>query len=162
MTRDNVNDLLSGHDLIGDVDLLSIDIDGNDYWVWEAVDVATPRVVIMEYNPAFGPTRAVVVPYQADCDRARMHGQARHYYGASLAALTRFAQHKGYRLLMVEPRGINAYFLRNDISPDLEACPPEVVYERSQASMRLKDIEGDIFQSIDQVGWSLVDLDRDT
>ena len=66
VTREDVNDLLTRHGFSGELDLLSLDIDGNDYWVWEALDACSPRVVVLEYNWLFGPERAVTVPYDAE------------------------------------------------------------------------------------------------
>ena len=73
ITRDNINTLIQSHGFAGEVDLFSLDLDGNDYWIWEAVTVVTPRVVILEYNTMYGPDRAVTIPYQSDLDRRRHH-----------------------------------------------------------------------------------------
>ena len=121
VTRDNINDLIAAHGFGGEVDLFSLDLDGNDYWIWEAMTACSPRVVILEYNSMFGPDRAVTIPYDADFNRHRHHTM---YYGASLAALTHVAAVKGYRLVAVEPAGINAYFLRNDLAPNVPPCSP--------------------------------------
>src|SRR5207247_8322866 len=51
VTAENINSTLLQNGLRGDIDLLSIDIDGNDYWVWKAIDAIAPRVVVIEYNP---------------------------------------------------------------------------------------------------------------
>lgn len=114
VSRENVNQLLESNGLTGDIDLLSVDIDGNDYWVWQALTVASPRVVVVEYNAAWGSQQAVVVPYDATFDRHE-HGGPLKYYGASLAAFMRLANEKGFRFLMTEPSGVNAYFVRNDV-----------------------------------------------
>jgi hypothetical protein len=91
ITREGVNDLLTEHGIEGEIDLLSIDIDGNDYWIWEAITVVTPRVVVIEYNAGFGPERAIAVRYRADFNRKEIH---RLYYGASLQALNRLARRR--------------------------------------------------------------------
>ncbi len=114
VSRENVNALLESHGLTGEIDLLSVDIDGNDYWVWQALTVVSPRVVIVEYNAAWGAEQAVVVPYHPTFDRHAHDGPLK-YYGASLEAFIRLAAEKGYRFLTTEPRGVNAYFVRNDI-----------------------------------------------
>ena len=112
ITRENINQLILDAGFAGDVDFLSIDLDGNDYWVWEALTACSPRVVVIEYNSAFGPDRAVTIPYDAEFDR---HDYRFCYYGASLAALTKLSERKGYRLVTTEPCGVNAYFLRDDV-----------------------------------------------
>jgi hypothetical protein len=116
VTTENINALLSEQAFADDLDLLSIDVDGNDYWLWEALDVARPRVVIIEYNAIFGSEQAVVVPYEA---MRQWEGPARtfRYFGASLAALERLGRKKGYRLIATEPDGTNAFFLRDDVGP---------------------------------------------
>ncbi len=163
ITRENVNDLLTDHGLTGEIDLVSIDIDGNDYWVWEALTVAQPRVVIVEFNAAFGPTRRVVVPYDAQFSRETRE-LPHAYYGTSLGALATLANRKGYRLVLVEPRGINAYFVRNDIAPELERVSAEMAFARSAAGMGAAKVTakydgGDAVAAFEAAGLELVDLD---
>jgi hypothetical protein len=128
VTAETIDGLLSTHGVTGEIDLLSIDIDGNDFWIWKAVTVASPRIVAVEYNAHFGSDRAVVVPYERDFDR---HERNPAYYGASLCALARLGTEKGYRLVAVEPRGANAFFLRNDVAPHVPAVDPREVFRRS-------------------------------
>ena len=128
ITTDSVNALVREHGFEGEIDLFSLDIDGSDYWVWEALDACSPRVVIVEFNPAFGSNRAVTVQYDPAFDRAAFKPVTPFYYGASLAAFTRLGRRKGYRLALVEPRGANAYFLRDDVAGDIPAARPERVH----------------------------------
>jgi hypothetical protein len=111
--RDNINELLRHAGFIGEIGLLSIDIDGNDYWVWEKIDIVQPVIVIVEYNSIFGPDLAVTIPYEAKFDRHRAHHSGQ-FWGASLPALTLLAGRKGYSLAGCNSAGNNAYFLRND------------------------------------------------
>ncbi len=120
ITAGNVNDLIRQHGFAGEVDLVSIDIDGVDYWIWRALEIASPRVVIMEYNSAFGPDASVTVPYEPEFSRKKKRD--RLYFGASLRALAGLASSKGYRLVAVESRGVNAFFVRNDVAPEIPAC----------------------------------------
>jgi hypothetical protein len=113
VTAENIDALLGRHGVKGDIGLLSIDIDGNDYWVWRAVTVVRPAIVIVEYNARFGADRAVTVPYDPGFDRGRAH-YSRIYYGASLAALARLAERKGYALVGCNSAGNNAFFVRRD------------------------------------------------
>lgn len=152
-TRENVNETLQEHGLVGDVDLLGVDIDGNDYWVWEALTACLPRVVVIEFNPFFGPRRAVVVPYAPDFDRHAYSDN--RYYGASLAAMVRLGSHKGYRLVCVEPRGVNAYFLRNDVHPALGACSAAQLFRSPDTAAGPGE---DVFAAIDKHQLALVDL----
>jgi hypothetical protein len=66
VTAENVEQLVSDNGFAGEVDLLSIDLDGIDYWVWKALDCVRPRVAIMEYQSFLGPERAITVPYRPD------------------------------------------------------------------------------------------------
>jgi hypothetical protein len=117
VTRENINELLRRNGLEGDIGLLSIDIDGNDYWVWEAIDVVTPRIVIAEYNSRFGAERAVTVPYRSDFMRQAAH-PSMIYYGASLAALVHLGDRKGYDFVGSNSAGNNAFFVRRDVRPE--------------------------------------------
>ena len=122
--RENVNELLRRHHFDRDLGLLSIDVDGADYWIWEAV-TAEPAIVVVEYNSLFGPDRAVTIPYDARFDRTRAH-HSNLYFGASLGALARLAEAKGYRLVGSNSAGNNAYFVRADVT---EAPPAPSVAE---------------------------------
>jgi hypothetical protein len=116
ITRDNINDIIHSAGLSGDIGLLSVDIDGNDYWVWQAIDVVKPRIVVTEYNARFGAERAVSVPYDPQFVRGQAH-YSMIYYGASLAALARLGEAKGYALVGCNSAGNNAFFVRKDVQP---------------------------------------------
>ena len=111
--RDNINALFRKNGFSGPIGLLSIDIDGNDYWVWEAIDSVEPTLVICEYNAVFGGERAVAVPYQPAFQRTAVHF-SNLYWGASLKALCLLAARKGFALLGTNSAGNNAYFVRTD------------------------------------------------
>lgn len=114
ITRDNVNELLASHEFAGDIDLLSLDIDGTDYWIWEAITVVKPRVVVVEFNNRWAADRAVTVPY-----RDAFVDQGNGQFGASLAAFEKLAERKGYRLVGANSPSTNAFFVRREIAPDL-------------------------------------------
>lgn len=123
----NINVLLQDNGVTGDIGLLSIDIDGNDYWVWRAVDVISPRIVICEYNGLFGPRAAVTVPYDPGFVRSRAHYSCL-LAGASLTALAHLGKQKGYRLVGINSAGNNAFFVRDDVAGALPVEAPESVY----------------------------------
>jgi hypothetical protein len=110
VTAENADDLVRSFAVAGQLGLLSIDIDGNDYWVWEAVRSTQPDIVVVEYNALFGPTRTISIPYQPQFDRDKAHS-SRLYYGTSLAALAHLAQKKGYFLVGCNSAGNNAFFV---------------------------------------------------
>lgn len=119
VTRDNINGILRRHGMTGSIGLLSIDIDGVDYWIWDAIDTISPAIVVMEYNYRFGPEAAVTVPYDPQFDRRAAH-HSLLYYGASLRALTLLADRKGYALVGTGAAGLNAFFVHRDLlSPPL-------------------------------------------
>lgn len=113
LTRENINSVLQAGLKHRAPDLVSIDVDGADYWLLEAIELR-PAIYIVEYNSVFGPDRSITVPYREDFNRSRAH-YSNLYYGASLSALTELANKKGYRLIGSNSAGNNAYFLREDV-----------------------------------------------
>jgi hypothetical protein len=110
VTRDNVPNVFESEHVPSDFDLLVIDIDGNDYWVWQALSAYRPRVVVIEYNAAYLPGRRWIMPYNP---HHRFDG-TRHY-GASLDALVELGERLGYWLVGCESVGINAFFVRREL-----------------------------------------------
>lgn len=110
LDKNNVDGLVGGSRAGRDIDLLSIDVDFNDYWLWEAIESVNPRVVVMEYNATWPPSSRVTVPYTPD---ASWDGS--NYFGASLGALAALSDRKGYSLVGCGVAGVNAYFVRKDL-----------------------------------------------
>lgn len=122
VTRDNVNSLLNKSSF-HDIDLLSIDVDGNDYYIWEAIK-ETPKIVVIEYNAAWGPTAAVIQEYID-----RKYWDSTSYVGASLQALAHLGNSKGYGLVACDLHGINAFFVKQSwasLSEFTTASPKEL------------------------------------
>jgi hypothetical protein len=109
----NINRIISDHGFAGPLGLLSIDIDGNDYWVWEAIDVVDPVIVVVEYNSVFGSEHAITVPYDPVFNWSKAH-YSHLYWGCSLKSLSLLAEKKGYSFIGADSRGNNAYFVRKD------------------------------------------------
>jgi hypothetical protein len=126
VTTENINGLIGKAGFSGEIDLLSIDIDGNDYWVWKAINTVDPRVVVIEYNATLRPPMALVVPYRAEAE-----WDGTNHYGASLEALVRLAAAKNYRLVGCSIAGVNAFFVRADLCADrfLEPATAQEHYE---------------------------------
>lgn len=127
ITAENINSIILKNGISGDIGLLSIDVDGNDYWVWKAINSISPRIVICEYNSLFGPKAKVTIPYDKDFERTRAH-YSNLYFGASLAALESLAKEKGYSLVGSNSAGNNAFFVRNDVMGDLKMLSAEEAY----------------------------------
>lgn len=111
---ENVNDIICRVGIGGEVDLLSLDIDGMDYWVWKAISCIRPRVFVCETHNIIGPDDALTIPYDPNFVAATPD-----YGGASLAAMTKLAQEKGYRLIGTHRYGFNAFFILNEIAADI-------------------------------------------
>jgi hypothetical protein len=159
VTAENINELITEHGLAGEIDLFSLDIDGNDYWVWKAMTACNPRIVILEYNSLFGADRSVTIPYDpkfaVTLDAPHRHA---YYYGASIQALTKLGKEKGYRLVALEPRGVNVFFLREDLAPHIPACDPAAVYLQNRRD-RLLFTEGfDAFEAAKAAGREIVEI----
>lgn len=123
---ENINELFQKYAVPEEFDLLSIDIDGNDLWVWKALDARyQPRLVIIEYNPTLPPTLNRTIEYDP-----RFIWDKTDYFGASLKALDELALQKGYRLVCCNKMGVNAFFLRQDIieRASIEALTPDRAY----------------------------------
>lgn len=109
VTAENINELLAKYKVPKEFDLLSIDIDGNDYWVWRAIQAYSPRVVVIEYNAAVPPNESKTIVYDPEF---QWDGTA--YFGAGLLALDQLGRAKGYTLIGCDSMGVNAFFLRDD------------------------------------------------
>lgn len=109
VTAEDVDALLRHHSVPENCDLLSIDVDGNDFWLWSAIRAAKPRVVVIEYNAALGSKESKTIEYDPD-----YQSQGTNYFGASLEALRRLGSSKGYSLVYCESEGVNAFFVRKD------------------------------------------------
>lgn len=114
ITRENINDLITKGGLSGPIGVMSIDIDGNDYWVWEAVNAVEPTVVVIETHIEFG-MRNIVVPYDADHVYPGKHPE---YFSASPVAMVKLAKRKGYRLVGSNRYGFNLFFVKNGVHED--------------------------------------------
>ena len=127
ITKENINELLKRNGLTGDIGLLSIDLDGNDYWVWREIEVISPRIVVIEYNYRFGADKAVTIPYDANFVRQKAH-YSMIYFGASLKALVNLGKKKGYSFVGCNKNGINAFFVRTDVLGHLKELTTEEGY----------------------------------
>lgn len=114
VTVGNVDEIAQNLGVAHDLDLLSIDIDGNDYHVFSAIKSFSPKVVVLEYNPMFPPPIKMV----GALDDAYVYNE-KTYIGASLESLNVLARRKGYRLVGCSTGGVNAIFVRNDLAGDL-------------------------------------------
>jgi hypothetical protein len=115
VTAENINQLIQQAGYSGNIGLLSIDIDGNDYWIWKAIEVIQPDVVIIEVLNEFG-MHDIVVPYDANFVPPGKHPL---YHSASPVAMTKLAAKKGYRLVAANDLGFNFIYIKNELAADL-------------------------------------------
>jgi hypothetical protein len=103
--------------MTGEIDLFSLDVDGMDYWMWKALIVASPRVVVVEYQTDWGSDNSVTVPYSPTfvADLSSLP----YYCGCSLPAWVNLGREKGYRLVGCNGSNYNAFFVRNDVGVDV-------------------------------------------
>jgi len=148
VTRENINDVLRRADIPSDIDLMSIDIDGNDYWVWDAIDCITPKVVIIETHIEFG-LRSIVVPYDKNYVYPGKHPD---YHGASPTAMMKLANKKGYRLVGSNDYGFNTIYIRKGL---VEEVLPEVPVESVLAHPRNSE-RARLFESIKD--WEYIEI----
>jgi hypothetical protein len=118
VTAENADEMIARLSGGEDLDLLSIDIDSNDYWVWKAITTTRPRLVVIEYNASLPPPLRKTVRY----DPSRPWDGS-NYFGASLAAFEALGRQKGYSLVGCSLSGTNAFFVRDDLVGD-HFCAP--------------------------------------
>ena len=144
ITTENINELFTNNGFNGEIGLLSIDIDGNDYHVWSAINTINPVIVIAEYNSVFGENMPYTIPYKPDFIR-KSEGIEKLFYGASITSLCCLANEKGYAFIGCNSAGNNAYFIRNDKidqSGFKELTPSEGFVE---SKFREANVNGNLF-----------------
>lgn len=135
ITAENVNELLQKSGVTGPIDLLSLDIDGVDYWVWKAISVIEPQVVVCETHNQIPPDKALTVPYDP-----QFAFESEDFRSASLAAMCKLGKEKGYRLVGVHRFGFNAFFIRDGVAEDLfpEVTPASCMTDPVTRSLLLE------------------------
>ena len=131
ITKDNIDQLITSNGIEGEIGILSVDIDGNDYWVWQAIKSISPAIIICEYNSHFGSSAEITIPYDKDFYRDNNHF-SKIYYGASISALNSLANTKGYKLVASNSVGNNIFFVRDDLLENLEPISPKEAYHQAE------------------------------
>lgn len=150
VARQEVNNLVASNGFTGEIDLLSLDLDGIDYWVWEALDVVAPRVVVVEYNDILGPNRDWTVPYSDNFSvpHALCTEGMPNFAGASLGAFVKLGRRKGYRLVGINRYGYNDFFVKqglgDQILPEIDVAScfahPKVIQGMRERFPLVKDL----------------------
>jgi hypothetical protein len=127
ITAENINELIAQFLSLGfnkEIGLLSIDIDGNDYWVWKAITIIEPIIVVVEYNSLLGAEKSLTIPYDGNFVRNTKHNIM--YWGSSLNAFVTLASKKNYAFIGCNAAGNNAYFVRKDkLNSAIKECTIE-------------------------------------
>jgi hypothetical protein len=148
VTPENVDRLFAENGVPAEPDLVSIDVDGSDYWIWERLERHSPRIVVIEYNGSLQPGRRLVQP------RDRGAWDQTQYFGASIDALVALGADKGYRLVHCELTGNNAFFVRDDLAVDF--------LDLAEVARRATNLWLEGFQhEPDPLARAYVDIDRD-
>ncbi|MBT6440189.1 MAG: hypothetical protein HOK72_10850 [Flavobacteriales bacterium] len=143
--------------MTGTIDLMSLDIDGNDYWIWKALNIVKPRVVIAEYNCLWGPDKSVTIPYEPKFIAPRNPNplipiHSVDYCGASLLAFKKLAEAKGYRLVGINKHGYNAFFVLDELCKNLPEKPLSECFEIPLVEWSMESR----FQNIKDMPWEEV------
>lgn len=113
ITKDNVNKLISDHGYMGPIDLLSLDIDGIDYYLMQAIEVIKPRVIICETHNIIPNNLSITIPYKANFNH--LSGDHPDFMGVSLLAMKKLLTKKGYRLIGANRYGFNVIFMAKGV-----------------------------------------------
>ena len=154
--RETVDEFVTSRGFGGEVDLLSVDIDGNDLYIWDALTSVEPRIAIAEYNSLMGPDASVTIAYDPTFVMRQVEGADGGYFGASLTALTRSMAKRGMRLVTTDFRGVNAFFVREDLAPEIPAVEPAAVFRRLEKHQRMIDRGYDLERICRELGLELV------
>jgi hypothetical protein len=154
-TRDNVNQVLASAGVPDEVDVLSLDIDGNDLHLWNAM-TARPRILICEFNNAVPSELALTIPYKPDFNFVVLPSDQALFRSASLAAYAAVSRRKGYRLVGMNALGFNAIFLRDDV---LAAEMPEIPVSALDANPFAEDVRAQWWPRLAHLPWIQVPSD---
>ena len=140
ITAENINQICEENGFLGDIDFMSLDVDGVDYWLWKKLNVVKPRVIVVESARFLGTDRAITVPYTPDFCRTPENPC---YFGASPKAFVQLAHEKGYKLVAVNKFGFNLFFVRNDIAEPFDEIGLEYChqYKIDPSPQRAREIQ---------------------
>jgi hypothetical protein len=114
VTTENINTIFKQNNFSGDIGILHIDIDGNDYWIWNCITEVNPVIVIMEFNSFYGKSAPYTVPYNPTFSRFDIIEKSHIFWGASISSLCDLAESKGYAFIGCNSNANNSYFVRKD------------------------------------------------
>lgn len=157
ITKENINNILEHSKMSRKIGILSIDVDGNDYWIWENITYVDPIIVIIEFNSNFGFEQKISVPYKENFIRTEEH-YSNLYWGASLEAFKFLAQKKGYKFFCTNTAGNNAYFVKESNYKDIKTKFNKNYYEAKFRESRDKDGKKNLLKGKEKIN-EILDLD---
>lgn len=140
------------------LDIFSIDLDGNDFWILKSMNLDVVKVVVAEYNPVFGPDLSISVPEEDDFDRNSKHA-SNLYYGASLRAFISLMTSKGFEFAGTNNAGSNAFFVKRDMFSLLKIEMPNLVDLSTYCDWRVResrDENGSLTLLTGESRWDLI------
>ncbi len=153
ITRENVNQVLAASGATGEVDVFSLDIDGNDWHIWQAIEVIQPRLCVFETNDTIPDDLSLTVPYVHDFNYLKLPPSQQDFRSVSLLAMSRLCSSKGYRLIGAHRHGFNVFFMRNDLGQDLF---PEVSISEVHDNPWTRQGQSARWPAVQNMGWQEV------
>ena len=166
VSLDNINEIIKSSLKDNNLGLLSIDLDGNDYWIWKEINIIKPIIVVIEWNSLFGKNKSLTIPYEKNFIREKKHYSGQ-YWGASIKAFQELGKSKGYLMVGSNSAGNNLFFVRSDRKGDLKEDKIKDLYVE-QIFNDAKNKKGKLTFSnkknkINDIGnLKLVDLEKNT
>jgi hypothetical protein len=153
ITRENINQILRDAGASGEVDLLSLDLDGNDYYIWDAISEINPRLCVFETHNVIPANLSLTIPYTGDFYCWKKQGAERDFRSVSLLAMKKLSEAKGYRLIGAHRHGFNVFFLRNGIA---QAEFPEVTIEHVHDNPFTRQAQAERWPPVKDMDWKQI------
>lgn len=128
---------------LGNIDVLSIDIDGNDFWILKQLPLETFQVIVVEYNPSLSDTDPVTVEYDSNFDRRNKHFSWK-YYGATLEAFDHYLKLHGFCFIGATSQGTNAFFVRKEYVNNFAKCTKDISEYKNLDSREARNESGSL------------------
>ena len=142
ITKENINNILFDNGVEGEIDILVIDMDGVDYYIWEAIDKINPRICVFEVHNVIPHNVSLTVPYLDDFDYLKQDKKLQDFRSVSPTAMNKLSEKKGYTFVGNNKHGFNVFYVRNDLLNELLPKPSlESIYDNEWSKKRSKDWE---------------------
>ena len=142
ITKENINNILYDNGVEGEIDILVVDMDGVDYYIWEAIDKINPRICVFEVHNVIPHNVSLTVPYSDDFDYLKQDKKLQDFRSVSPTAMNKLSEKKGYTFVGNNKHGFNVFYVRNDLLNELLPKPSlESIYDNEWSKKRSKDWE---------------------